>query len=219
MTFQQIYTELTDLRFNTQATKLAEVKRWVNQAEIKIWNSADWAFKRVPGVAMTVTAGAATEPADFGKANRLYDPRGDEVPYMLPDEFEENYIAPVPVPTGNAEAYTVIDRQIIVGPGETGSFRLSYTRRYTKRNSGGAATQGVMSADLDTPYWDSEHHYVLVPWALILGEKLEADPTAEFLRSERDELLDAMKQELISTVDHQIMVWGGGATVGGWGNP
>src|ERR1043166_5160043 len=132
MTFANIYTRVNDLRFNSSAAAIARAKEYVKAAEIEVWNAADWIFKRMPLANLTVTAGAATEPSDFGKAIRLYDPRGNEVAWTDPDDFEASYVAPVPVPTGLAESYTVINRQIMVAPGETGTFKLSYRRRYTK---------------------------------------------------------------------------------------
>lgn len=184
MTFQQIYTEAINLRFNGNATKLAQVKNWVNQAEIALWNSADWTFKRMPAVVVTVgSSGAMAEPSDFDRAVRVWDPRGFEVPYMNVEDFEDTYVAPVPVPTGNAEFYTVYDRLgtnggVFVGPPEASAlYKLAYQRRYSKRNGGGGIVQGVMSSDTDTPLWDSEHHYILVPWAIRMGKYLEDDPT------------------------------------------
>lgn len=205
MTFQQLYTELTDMRFNTQAVKLAEVKRWVNAAEIAVWNSADWVFKRVPRTTLAVVTGANNPvmPTDFNRAIRVYDQNGVRLDYREPDLFEEIY------PTGGATAqptsYTVVNRQVLLGPtpNATVSFKLSYERRYT-RLVAGTPTLGIMAADTDTPLWDSEHHYVLVPWAMILGQKLENDPTGDALRAERDMLLDAMKGNLIGGVKGEV---------------
>lgn len=213
MTFADIYGECASLRFNTQAAKILQVKRWVNQAEIALWNAAPWVFKRVPATNLTVTAGAASEPTDFGKVLRLYDPRGYELPYSRPDEFEEDFTAPVPAPTGHAEAYTVINRQIIVGPPETGTFKLSYRRRYSHLDTG-VVTPGVMDEDSDTPLWDSEHHYILVPWAIRIGKLLEDDPTAPGMEQlieglKTTSMFQAMREELTAGVAEQIPVWGG----------
>ncbi len=215
MTFADIYNEVVNLRFNNQATKLAQVKKWVNQAEIALWNAADWEFKRVPAANVTVTSGAAAEPSDFGKALRLYDTYGFEVPYLEPDDFEEQFTAPVPAVTGNAEAYTVINRQIIVGPAQSGTFKLAYRRRYAHKDLTDAVTAGVMSVDTDKPLWDSEHHYILVPWAMRLGETMEADPTARSLETiigglKEMSMFEAMREELVGGVAEQVAVWGVG---------
>src|SRR5262245_17945946 len=182
MTAQEIWDELVNLRFNSATIKLAQVKKWVSQAEIAVWNAADWEFKRVPLTNLTVANGDATEPADFGKVRRLRNALGDDLVYMNPDEFEDMYRTGPTIPTGVGEAYTVINRQILCGPKETATYQLSYRRRYTHLNTGGSAVQGVMSVSTDTPIWDSEFHYILVPWAMMLGEKLEDDPTSEMLR-------------------------------------
>jgi hypothetical protein len=195
MNYAAIYGEVTNLRFNTDTAKVAQVKSWVGQAEIACWNSADWDFKRVPMANLTVTAGVATEPADLGKVRVLCDPRGAPLEYLEPDIFEREFLSAAGLLPNIADYYTVIARQIIVGSTETGTFKLSYRRRYTHLNNGGTPVQGLMSADTDTPIWDSELHYLLVPWALILGEKLEADPNAESLRGQRDEMLGWMMDE------------------------
>src|SRR5262245_42193582 len=121
MTFQQLYTELTDMRFNTQAVKLAECKRWVNAAEIAVWNAADWVFKRVPRASLAVVTGnnTPTMPTDFARAIRVYDNNGVRLDYREPDLFEEMF------PTGGANAaptsYTVINRQVYLGPTPNGT--------------------------------------------------------------------------------------------------
>lgn len=207
MTRDEIVAAMQGLRFNTYTAgaSLTRLQQWLSAAEVSIWNAADWEFKRVPLTNVTVTSGAATEPGDFGKAIRLYDPRGYELLYMEPDEFEENYSAPVPVPTGAAEAYTVIDRQILVGPGESGTFKLSYKRRVSHRADGGTVTAGVMNSANDTPVWDAEHHYILVPWGIRLGVGLENSP--EDLNAECAALLAAMAEEHVGGVVDQLRVW------------
>jgi hypothetical protein len=214
VTFAQIYTELTDLRWNTQATKLAQVKRWVNQAEIAVWNAAPWIFKRVPPVSAAVTAGinSLTMPADFGKVHRLYDYLGDPVTYYAPDEFylrnEDDQVADR---RGEPTEYTVVNRTIYLAPipQTSRSFKLTYRRRYAHYNNVASVIAGVMSVDTDTPLWDSEFHYILVPWAMILGQKLEQDPTGDALRQERDEMLARMISELVGGEVNEIRQWGG----------
>lgn len=208
MNYQAIYQECIDLRFNNLTAKVAQVKKWVNQAEIAVWNSADWEFKRIPAATVAVTAGAVTEPSDFGKVHRLWNANGDELLYVPPDEFESTYSVG-PQAGGIGEAYTVINRAVQVGPAETSlGYKMSYRCRYTHLASGGGRANGVMSADTDTPLWDSEFHYLLVPWAIMLGQKLEYDPTAEYLRVQRDEMLAAMKDELVLGQEEPQAAWG-----------
>lgn len=208
MNYQAIYTEIVNLRFNSDAGKIAQVKNWVGQAEIAAWNAADWDFKRVPLANLSVTAGIATEPADLGKVRVLEDPRGDALEYLEPDIFERAFATSADFP-GIADFYTVINRQILIGSTETGTFKLAYRRRYTHLNNAGQPVQGLMSADTDTPIWDSEFHYVLVPWAMILGMKLENDPSAEGLRNQRDEMLGWMMDEhLGGGVEGRVMQYG-----------
>lgn len=213
MTAQELWDELTNLRFNTQATKLAQVKKWLGVAEVSLWNAADWNFKRVPVTNLTVTAGAASEPTDFGKARRLYNGDGQPMAYLSPDEFEATYSVGATLPTGIGEAYTVINRQILVGPSNSGTYKLSYQRRYTHLADGSTPTVGLMNSANDTPLWDSEHHYILVPWAMRLGEVLEDDPTAATLETvieglRTTSMFQAMKEELAGEgVIDEFQVW------------
>lgn len=191
MTRLQIKDELVNLRWNTSSVKVAQIYNWIAQAEIAVWNAADWVFKRVPATNLTVTSGAATEPSDFDKAIRLWNSDGQPLSYLQPNEFEDLYSVGATSPTGTGEAYTVINRQIIVGPSNSGTYKLSYQRRYSHLADGGpSVATGPMNSDNDTPLWDSEHHYILVPWAMRIGELLEDDPTAAAL----DLLVDDLKQ-------------------------
>jgi hypothetical protein len=214
VTYADIYGEVASLRFNTQATKLAQVKRWVNQAEIAVWNAAPWSFKRVAPASLAVVAGTNTPtmPADFGKAHRLYDYLGDPISYVAPDEFflrnEEDIVAGN---RGEPSEYTIVNRAVHLAPipQTSRTFKLSYRRRYAHLNAAMATVAGVMSIDTDLPIWDAEFHYILVPWAMILGEKLEADSTANDLRQERDEMLARMISELVGGEVNEIRQWGG----------
>jgi hypothetical protein len=214
VTYADIYGEVAALRFNTQTTKLAQVKKWVGQAEIAVWNAANWSFKRMPPTDLAVVAGdnTPTMPADFGKAHRLYDYLGDPVTYYAPDEFFlRNEADIVNGNRGEPTEYTVVNRQIQLAPipQTSRTFKASYRRRYSHLNAALTTVAGVMSVDTDTPIWDSEFHYILVPWAMILGEKLEADPTANDLRQERDEMLARMVAELVGGEVNELRFWGG----------
>ena len=214
MTYVEIYTEVVNLRFSTQTVKLAQVKKWVNQAEIAVWDAAPWVFKRVAAANLTIGAGnnKPTSPADFGKARHLYDYLGAPLTYHEPDDFEDLFEADlINGVTGEPSDYTVINRQIHLAPiPQTGrTYKLSYRRRYAHLNGALATVAGVMGTDTDQPIWDSEFHYILVPWAMILGQKLEGDPTAEDLRNQRDEMLAAMKEDLVGGVEGELVQWGG----------
>lgn len=224
MTFQQIYTELTDLRFNTQATKLAQVKKWVNQAEIALWNAADWSFKRVAPANLAIVAGnnTPTMPADFGKAIRLYDYNGDPLTWHDPAEFtdifEEDIVRGT---TGEPCDYTVVNRAVHLAPipQTSRTYKLGYRRRYAHLNGAAATVAGVMSSDTDTPIWDSEHHYILVPWAMRIGQTLETDPTAAGLETliaglKTTSMFEAMVEELVGGQTGELRQWSGDAA--GW---
>lgn len=209
MTFQQLMLELIDLRFSPQDLRPAQVKRALNAAETAVWNAADWSFKRVPVADLAVTAGVAAEPADFGKAMAVYDPDGAPLCYLAADEFERRYRVGT-VPVGEGSHFTVIDRQILVGPANTATYKLAYRRRVSHLNAAQAVVAGVMALDSDTPLWDVEHHYLLIPWAAVLLGNLEGQPGNEVV-AERDRLLAAMVEELVGGTEraHAGAVWGG----------
>jgi len=214
MTYQEVYTECIDLRFNNLTLKVAQVKKWVNWAEIWVWNAAPWVFKRVPPASLTITAldNTPTMPPDFGKARRLYDYLGDRLEYHDPDEFDDLFEGDIIANrTGEPTDYTVRNRQIELAPipQTNRTYKLPYRRRYSHLNNVDTVVAGVMSATTDKPIWDVEHHYLLVPTALILGMKLEVDQTAESLRNQRDEMLAAMKEELVGGVENEPTFWGG----------
>lgn len=208
MTFNGIYTEAANIRFNSASAELARVKNWVNAAELEVWNYADWVFKRVRAANLTVVAGVATMPADFGKALALYDPNGSELEWLPPDDFERWYSVGTP-PVGSGQAYTVINRQILVGPADSATYKLAYRRRYTHFAAGSVATAGVMSLDTDFPLWDSEFHYVLVPLAIVCGARLENDPVPQNYQEQADRLLATMVDELREPgAEGAVQVWG-----------
>lgn len=217
MTRDDIKNEIINLRFNSSTVKAAQVEKWISQAEIWVWNQANWPFKRAPATAVTVTNGVATAPSDMDAALELYAPTGNggyQLIYLPPDDFEKNFLAPSPVPAGTADFYTVRTsangvKQILAGPSQSGSFQIAYKRKYCHLADGATLTAGVMNSANDTPIWDSEHHYVLVPTAMLLGMKLENDPTAEELRPQRDEMILSMREDLLQFNRGEVRIWGG----------
>lgn len=210
MTFAAIYARVNDIRFNSSSNQIARAKEYVNAAETEVWNAADWVFKRPAPANLAIVGGSRTPTmaADFGKAVRLYDDLGAQLSYLQPDEWERAYLPDTG--TGRPCDYTVINRQVYVGPTPNASytFKLAYKRRYAHLNNVAAVNAGVMSADTDTPLWDSEFHYLLVPLAIVCGARLENDPAPQAYQEQADRLLASMIAELSSGEDGEIVQWG-----------
>lgn len=205
-----IQQEIENLRFNTDTTKAAQILNWINLAEAELWESADWNFKRVPVANLTVVSGVATMSGvpDFSKGIALYDPSGVPLVLMRPDDFEAAFRVGNPTTGTLPYAWTVINRQIYVGPAVSGTFKLAYRRRVFHYNNTDTLQTGVMANDTDKPFMDSEFHYILVPWAMIIGMKLENDPTNQILVDMRDGLLRRMMDEHVGGVEKQVEFWG-----------
>lgn len=220
MTFQQLFLECIDLHFMPEDVKPSNVKRWVNLAEMELWNAADWVFKRVAASSLPIVAGSRTPvmPTDFGKTRVLVDNNGDELKYLDPQDWERAYAADTS--TGPPHEFTVINRQIFVGPTPSASatFKHGYRRRYAHLNAASAVVAGTMALGDDVPLWDVEFHYVLVPWAMLLGGTLTDQVAfarghvfsyASVFESQRDDALEAMKDELaLSGVEAQTLQYG-----------
>ena len=238
MTFNQIYTEVAGLRFNTGTTELARVKNWVNQAEIAVWGAADWNFKRQPVQTATPTLSGGKASVDLsglaqavGRVQAVYL-AGDGTPLvkMDPNDFEATYSVGT-LPSGTPEAYTITSdmgvnpraRALYIGPASTQQIAVASTRRYFHLNNAGAYVAGTMTADTDVPCWDAEFHYILVPLAIRLGKLLEDDPSASLddqalLGLSEMGMFKAMKEELAdTTTDDVFSVWSAGGGVAVWG--
>lgn len=214
MTYQEIYNAVADIRFNRSTSKIAQIKQWVNAAELFTWNAGDFVFKRVAAQTLVISAGSRTPlmPTTagflFAKSIGLYDDQGAKLTYLPPDEWEEAFLPDTS--TGIPAYYTVINRQLYLGPtpDSTRSFKFSYQRRYCHLNNAAAVVDGTMSADTDTPLWDSEHHYQLVPRAIVIGAKLEGDPLPQNYLEEADALLQAMVADLVGGESLEAVKWG-----------
>lgn len=206
-TFLELQDEVIARRFNTALR--TSIKMWLNNRYNRIWNLADWTFKHTSS-AITVTAGdnSPAMPADFAKAEALYDQFGDPLPYVSPRRWEEAYVYAT---SGVAEAYTVINRQIFLGPKvvAAATLTLPYIRRLCHVDAGTGVTPGIMVADTDQPIWPAEHDYLLVTDTIILGMQLEKDNGWRDLIPERDELVRAMRDDLVRD-EAVAKIWGAG---------
>ncbi len=210
------YLDITNAVFERRFPSTSPVEDWVRAAYADIWQSSDWTFKHVfqeQWYTSTdgTSGGAATAqpkmPAVFAQVENLYDQNGCELQWFSPDDFAAAY---TPAVSGQPESFTVVNRQIILGPTPAGAypFLISYRRRLCSRDSSGAVKNGFMSQNEDQPLWD-DHHYLIVLRAKMIGLRDRSDPTADDLQGEYSGLLEAMRAEytLESPPGLQLPAW------------
>lgn len=211
MTYKQLQDEVIDLRFDE--SKRAKVKSWINIGYQRLWAYRNWSFKNVApvGVTATITNNIASlaAPADFAKVTALYSPTtGDRMRYLPPDLWDENYRTPLGLSSGIAGDFTVVDRNIFVGPAQAGSFPLAYKRRLAHVDPNVGVIGGVMVNDGDQPLWPAEHDYLLIFEAAVQGEDLTDGLGSSSLMQRRDEALLSMVKDLAGPQAPGIRVWG-----------
>jgi hypothetical protein len=197
------YAEQKAAVYEKRFPSSSPVAQWLAAAYADIWNAHPWTFKRITGYPLYTTAdglstGLVTAtplmPATFGRVLALFDQDGAELEEFAPHEFEHTFTQFTAM--GQPEAYTVVNRQIILGPPPNAAYpyRLSFRRRLATRNSAGTVQSGFYIADTDIPLWD-DHSYLLVIRAKLIGLRDRSDPTATDLEGEYVRLLDAMREE------------------------
>lgn len=179
------------------ASQTTNATRWLATAYADVWAAGNWTFKRVSRESLAIVAGDETPdmPAAFGDATKLFDNQGSEIPRMHQDEFEACYAAElVQGIRGVPEAFTVVNRQIILAPipQATTTFKLSYERRMAhKQADETTVVAGFMDADTDYPLWD-DHHALLIPRAQAIGLQEVSDPTWQLAQADYERQLDRM---------------------------
>jgi len=214
MTYKQLQDEVIALRFDE--SKRASVKSWLNIGYQRIWNHRDWTFKHASTV-LTLAAGdnAPPMPLDFARAVGLYDSQGYELPYLSQLEWEQNFLYAT---SGKAQAWTVIDRQIYIGPklDNADTLSLSYKRRLSIVNTTSGVIGGALQLDTDQPIWPAEHDYALIFEAALTGARLLDDLGAPDIQAQRDDALRAMANDLAGPQTPGIRVWGAGDLSSTW---
>lgn len=185
------------------AQRTPYVRGWVNTRYARLWTSFEWAFKMVEAVAMATVPGSRylTLPSDFGAMRGLYDETGvRELPCLEEAVFNRNYLSSrIAGQTGKPEAYTVVNRRVILGPVPNAvyTFYGSYKRLlgYDTGNPSGTFKVGQMGETdptKDKPWWPAEHWEVLVIGARALGLKLVNDTAWFALEQQFEDLVQGM---------------------------
>lgn len=206
LTYADQRAAIYERRFPTSSP----VSQWLAAAYLDVWNSHPWTFKDVSreqwyttdtGLVGGAPAQQPLMPAAFSRVTGLYDDQGYELLQLTQHEFEHAY-API-TSTGKPEAFSVVNRRIILGPAPDSAypFQVSYRRRLATRTAALTVQTGFYQADTDLPLWD-DHHYLLVLRAKLIGLRDRSDPTAADLQAEYAGLLEAMRE------DYGTAVWG-----------
>lgn|SRR5215831_2828420 len=198
MTFKEIQDECVVFRFGE--IRRNSVKLWVNRRMQGVWGEAEWPFKRVNRQTVSTDSnGLLQMPVGFRRAIALEDSQGNELEYMVAEEFRDNYPWNQ-VTNAPPSVYTTWNGQILFdsNPGLLGvQFKLSYLRRICCYQASGLLKEGLLVDDSDTPIWDPEHHFLLVMGATATGLKLENDWTWNALEDEFQGALQEMKDDLM----------------------
>jgi hypothetical protein len=213
-TFLQLQDAVIGRRFPGSSQR-DNAKRWLATAYEDVWSAAradgnEWQFEIVSRATIAMTSGDSTPtmPSDFGDALNLYDDSGVPMQRYSQEDFEYRYSdILLTSQTGLPEAYTVVNRQIEVAPiPTTTTFRLSYRRRLSHKESDGTTvTGGFFDEDTDYPLWD-DHHTVLIPRATAIGLIEINDPTWDQAQQEYERQLARMKDDYVA--ERPIRQWG-----------
>jgi hypothetical protein len=206
------YLELQNAVRAIRAYDLDQVKSALNLRYSAIWGMADWSFKHVLGADLALTAGDRTPamPADFAESEGLYDADGCPLVYLEPHVWSENFSDDTSI--GTPGYYTVQDRQIHLAPiPGTATFKIDYRRRLAHVDASTGITPGVMVADTDQPLWSAEYDYALVvDTAMFILQVIQRDRSWRELKEQRDELLQAMRDDLLAgNQSTEPIFWGG----------
>lgn len=200
MTFRELQDEVLTLRF--KEGRRPSSKLWINTRYGDIWSAADWPFKHVSPSNVAVTTGNANPvlPAGFRRAHRIYDQYGNPLSEMLPQDFDDAYrYYAVNNVTGQPTDFKVVNGVLTLGPtpNVTATFTVAYERGPVHYNGSSVETALPMTADSDTPIWDSSYHYILVFGAMSMGLRLENDPSWPAVEDEFRNELSGMMNELL----------------------
>lgn len=195
LTRADLVTAILGRRFPS-STQTTNARRWLNSAYLQVWSAHPWTFETVSlaNLAVTVNNRTPTVPTDFADVLDLYDDAGWPLVRMNERDYERAYASGiVAAAAGQPAAFTVIDRQILLGPipQASATYKLSYRRRLSHRDTALAVVAGAMSVDTDYPLW-SDHHAVLIPRAAAIGLAEINDPTWQLQQQEYERQLQLM---------------------------
>lgn len=123
--FGDIVTAVLNDSFDP-VSKRADAYTWVRARHAWVWDAKSWTFKRGSApITFTANAQVADAPSDVHSVARVYDQNGRRLrAYRDPYQFFDAYNDLASASSGQPEAYTVFNGQILVGPNGDGSTGL-----------------------------------------------------------------------------------------------
>jgi hypothetical protein len=189
--------EVITFRFNS--TQDIYVKRWLNLREQEVWSAAEWPWKKLIGVHLTIDKNdnQLDLPGSVRRVENVYDEAGGTLTWYPPDEFAFRNRSMTTA--GHPTEYTLSGNQIQIAPAADKSydFTIDYERGIFHFDVNGTKINGPMKNDTDYPSWDSAYFWVLVPGAMATGLRMENDPTYQPLENEFIAILDIMREDLL----------------------
>lgn len=187
------------------ASQDSDINDWIDQAYVWVWDQSHWRFRYVPPASFALVAGQQSyNPFPTFRRNTINVFNTYEEPLVrlgITDFHREYQAAHVAAQYGVPEAFAVEDGIIYLGPtpaslDAVGGW-VEYERRVCHYQSDGVTiTAGLMDEDTDLPFWNVDHHSILIPAASVIGLGTENDETVAGLIRTRDMLLGAMVGEL-----------------------
>ena len=149
-------------------------------------------------------------PPEFSRSEGVFDESGEPLEYKEPDRWRYYYEKESAL--GVPAAYTVFNDQYYIGPtpSKAAAFTHAYERRLSHVDATSGVIGGVMVEDGDETIWPAEWDYLLVIDATILGMQLLKDDGYRDLVSQRDELLQGLKNDGAGRGSAEPVFWGGG---------
>jgi hypothetical protein len=197
MNFRDMIDEVVAFRFNSAQTDY--VKRWLNMREQEVWMKAEWPFKKMVGVTLTIDEGDKylDLPGAVRRVHNIYDETGVPLSWYPPEDFaaRNRTIGD----SGHPAEYTLSGNQLVISPKADHSyeFTVDYERAVCHYNSSGTVITGPMSIDTDYPLWDPAYYWILVAGATATGLKMENDPTYQPLENEFLHGIEMMIDDLL----------------------
>lgn len=198
MTFGEILDDVLGNPNRFESSLRGRAGRAVNNRYAHLWTLEDWSFRYALATVNVLASNSAVVnmPADFGTAMYLWDENGGvKLPYLEIGEFELRYL---PAALGAAEAWTVVDGQIRVGP--TPDAAASWTLYYRKRFI-------PLSDEGDMPLIPTAFHLALVHGGRAELLAVSDAPNAGVMEQLWQMDIDAMRREYLADAVGQPDAW------------
>lgn len=193
MTFGQILDDVLDNPLRFEQDLRGRAGRSVNIRYAHVWGLEDWTFRFATTGLSAHGSLLVPDAADFGTPLYLWDANGTQLAYLNTDEFFNNY---PDGGSGSAEAWTVMDNVIYLGPAGSGTFSCYYRRRFS-----------ALVDESAYPLIPPEYHLVLVHGGRAELLAVSDDPTYNHMEAQFQADIEAMKREYLIDAIGQPAMW------------